>query len=132
MYSFSTELKLAYQDFDDAINVIKAAFVAEKMGIVSEVNVAGIFKKKMDVDYPNYRILGACVAPLAKRVLDANKDAGVLLPCNVVVYEQDDKIMVSFQNPDSISQLADDPAITQVMEDAIALLNKVKARLAAE
>jgi len=129
MYSFSTELKQAHTDFDDALNIIRAAFVAEKMGIVSEINVKGIFKKKLDIDYDDYTILGACMAPLAKRVLDVDINAGVLLPCNVAVRQQNNKIIITFMHPQAISDMVDDPEIAKVANEALQKLEAVKARL---
>jgi len=130
MYAFSEELKLNYSDFEDAVAKVKECLMAEKMGVVSEVNVAGILKAKMDVDYPGYRILGACVPPLAKRVIDADPEGGALLPCNVIVRQEGDKVMVTFMDPKPVLGLAQNAEIDNVVDDAMALLNAVKARLA--
>lgn len=129
MYAFSVEMKLPFNDFQDAVGKVKECLMAEKMGVVSEVNVAGILKAKMAVDYAGYYILGACVAPLAKRVIDADPEAGALLPCNVIVRQDEDKIMVTFMHPNAVLGMAQNAEIEQVAEDAMQMLERVKARL---
>ncbi len=130
MYAFSVELKLSYTDFDDAVAKVKECLMAEKLGVVSDVNVSGILKAKMDVDYPGYRILGACVPPLAKRVIDADSEAGALLPCNVIVRQEGDKVMVTFMDPKPVLGMAHNAAIDQVADEAMQMLEGVKTRLA--
>jgi uncharacterized protein (DUF302 family) len=132
MYAFSLELAIPVTDFDDAVEKVKAALMAEKMGIVSDINVQAIFKAKMDLDIPGYRILGACVAPLAKRVIEIDPDAGALLPCNVVVRATADKrIIVAFMHPQHVLGLAAHPSIDAVAEEALYMLQRVQTRLSA-
>lgn len=131
MYAFNVELGIAFSDFEDAVSKVKEALMAEKMGVVSEVNVSGILKAKMDVDYPQYRILGACVPPLAKQVIDADPDGGALLPCNVIVREAEGgKVVVSFMDPKAVLGLAQNAEIDKVADAATPMLEGVKARLA--
>ncbi len=129
MYAFSVELKQPFKDFDNAVEKVKECLMAEKMGVVSEVNVSGILRAKMALDYPNYRILGACVPALAKRVLDIDPESGALLPCNVIVREEGDIVMVTFMDPRAVLNMANDPDIDRVAEDAMKMLEAVKARL---
>jgi uncharacterized protein (DUF302 family) len=131
MYAFSVELGLPFSGFEEAVAKVKEALLAEKMGVVSEVNVQGILKAKMSLDMPGYLILGACVPPLAKRVIDADPDGGALLPCNVIVREdQAGKVFVVFMDPKPILGLARNAEIDRVATEATEMLNRVKARLA--
>ena len=87
-------------DFDDALAKIPEALKAEGFGVLTEIDVKATLKKKIDVDFRRYRILGACNPPFAHKALQHSLDVGMLMPCNVIVYETDDgKTMVSAVDP---------------------------------
>ena len=88
MYSFSVTLN---RSFDEAVESVTAELMKEGFGILTEIDFAGTIKKKLDIDRPAYKILGACNPPLAHQALQADKQIGLMLPCKFIVYVNDDK-----------------------------------------
>lgn len=110
--------------FDRAVERTKEALAKEGFGILSEIDVKATLRKKLDVDFRPYVILGACNPPMAHRALTAERDIGVLLPCNVVVYAADTegKSVVTAVDPEvSLSRVGN--------EELRPLATDVKARL---
>ncbi|TVZ26851.1 uncharacterized protein (DUF302 family) [Gillisia sp. Hel_I_86] len=86
--------------FEDVIEIVKQELEKEGFGLLTEIDIKPTLKKKLDVDFRNYRILGACNAPFAHKALQAEDKVGTMLPCNVIVQELDKgKIEVAAVNP---------------------------------
>ncbi len=127
MYEFNVTLE---QPFDQAMETVKEALMAEQLGVVSEVDVQAVFKARIDKDIPPYRILGACNPKLADRVLSAEPNAGTLLPCNLILRDRGDgRTMVSFMDPVAVLGLSQSPEVRVVAEEAREKLQRVAQRL---
>lgn len=92
MYGYKKKVLVS---FEKAVERTREELQKEGFGILTEIDVRATLKKKLDVDYYNYIILGACNPPFAYQALQVEKDIGLLLPCNVIVYEQEGEIYVS-------------------------------------
>ncbi len=104
--------------FDEALARVPEALKAEGFGVLTEIDVQATLKKKLDVDFRRYRILGACNPPFAHRALQHSLDVGMLMPCNVVVYETDDgKTVVSAVDPMQTMAAQGDAAIQPLAEE---------------
>ena len=109
--------------FDAAIEKVTAVLQTEGFGVLSDIDVAGKMKEKLGEDMPPYRILGACNPPLAHQAVSAVPDIGLLLPCNVLVREDDAGVVhVSFMDPEAVLSLVGN-------DDVKPLAGEVKARL---
>ena len=127
MYSFSVDVKAS---FDEVIDKVTAALKDEGFGVLTDIDFAGTIKKKLDIDRPAYRILGACNPPLANQAVNADVNAGVLLPCNVVVRDNEDgSCSVVIMDPMAVINLSDNEAVAKVAHEANDRLQRVKAAL---
>ena len=117
--------------FDKAVEKTKAALSAEGFGVLSEIDMQAKLKEKLGVDTKKYLILGACNPPLAYKALQAEPEIGLLLPCNVIVYEgPDGTSVVSAVDPDAMmSVVKESPAIKEVARDAKVRLTRAVASL---
>jgi uncharacterized protein (DUF302 family) len=111
--------------FDEAVEKIRQALADEGFGILTEIDVRATLKKKLDVEYDNYLILGACNPPLAYRALQAEKQVGLLLPCNVIIYEDEGSTFVSAMKPTVAMSMVDNPGLVKIAEQAEQKLKRV-------
>ena len=112
--------------FDEAIDKVTADLQTEGFGVLSDIDVAAKLKEKLDKDMPRYRILGACNPALASQAIEAVPDIGLLLPCNVLVREeQDGTVNVSFMDPISVMSLVDHPGVEPLAGEVRARLERV-------
>jgi uncharacterized protein (DUF302 family) len=93
------ERKEVQVTFENAVEKTRQELQKEGFGVLTEIDVKATLKKKLDVDYDNYIILGACNPQFAHKALQVEKEIGLMLPCNVIVYEQNDKVFVSAIKP---------------------------------
>jgi uncharacterized protein (DUF302 family) len=112
--------------FDEALARVPEALKAEGFGVLTEIDVQATLKKKLDVDFRRYRILGACNPPFAHKALQHSLDVGMLMPCNVIVYETDDaKTVVSAVDPMQTMAAQGDPAMRPLAEQVRQKLQRV-------
>jgi uncharacterized protein (DUF302 family) len=119
-----------HTNFQDALERVTAALKTEGFGVLTEIDVKETLKKKLDVDFRQYKILGACNPPLAYRALQAAPQVGLLLPCNVTVSETDEGIIeVSLVDPLSMLGVVSAPELDAVAQEARQRLERVAAAL---
>ena len=122
-YHTSKTVKFSYED---AINKVTEELKKEGFGILTEIDVKETLKKKIDVDFRKYKILGACNPPLAYKALSAEENIGVMLPCNVIVQEKPDgTVQVSAINPMVAMQSVGNENLKEVASQVSAKLKKV-------
>ncbi|MCZ8209383.1 MAG: DUF302 domain-containing protein [Aquidulcibacter sp.] len=122
-YHFSKTLSLP---FDEAITRVTAALADKGFGVLTTIDVQATMKKKLDVEFRPYTILGACNPQFAYKALQAEDKIGVMLPCNVIVQDKgDDKVEVSAVDPMSSMQAVENPALGDVAATVTGLLREV-------
>lgn len=126
MMSYYTSTILKTKDFDQALERVTAALKAEGFGVLTEIDVQATLKKKIDVDFKKYRILGACSPAYAHKALSQEDKIGVFLPCNVVVEENDNgEIEVSAVNPIASMMAVENEGLGPIAKEIKAKLEKV-------
>ncbi|MGA2466372.1 MAG: DUF302 domain-containing protein [Thermodesulfobacteriota bacterium] len=127
-YAFSTVLKTSYEE---AVSKVIEVLKEEGFGVLTEIDVKSTLKKKLDVDFRKYVILGACNPPYAYRTLQTDLDVGLLLPCNVIVYETDDqKAYISAVNPVAALEVIKSERLRKIAMEVSEKLKKVIERVA--
>lgn len=122
--------KVVDLSFEEAIQRVTEELKKEGFGILTEIDVKATLKKKLDVDFRNYKILGACNPPFAYQALQAERMIGTMLPCNVVVQELNDgKVEVAAVDPIASMQAVENPALAGVAEQVQLKLKAVMDRL---
>jgi len=125
-YGFGKRIDMT---FDDAVERVIDALQAEGFGVLSDIDVAATLKKKLGEDMPPYRILGACNPPLAHRALASEPSIGLLLPCNVIVRQDDaGAVHVEMMDPSAVLELVGNPGVNEI---AIEVQNRLERVLAA-
>jgi uncharacterized protein (DUF302 family) len=129
MIGFTTYLQT---DYNTALKRVTDALKGEGFGVLTEIDVKETLRKKLDVDFRPYKILGACNPPLAHRALTAAPEAGLLLPCNVTVAQADDgRVQVSIVDPLAMMSIVPNDALQPIAQEARQRLNRVIAALEA-
>lgn len=121
-YALRVRLDVPYEQ---AVEKVTAALKEEGFGVLTEIDVKATLKKKLDADFRRYVILGACNPPLAHRALSTELEIGLLLPCNVIVYEEDGGSVVSIVDPISMLGVVESAELEPVASQARARLKRV-------
>ncbi|HEX9251740.1 MAG TPA: DUF302 domain-containing protein [Ignavibacteriaceae bacterium] len=121
-YGFS---KTTDYGFEQAIEKVTEELKKEGFGILTTIDVKDTLKKKIDVDFKKYTILGACNPKLAHGALQVEEELGLLLPCNVIVYEKNDKTVVSIFDPIVMTIVIENPEMKSVAEEVKGKLKRV-------
>lgn len=121
-YALSKTVNLSYEQ---AIEKVTEELKKEGFGVLTEIDVKATLKKKLDVDFRPYKILGACNPPFAYRALQAEEQIGLMLPCNVIVYVNDsNQTVVAAVDPVASMQAVDNPGLGEVAQT---IQNKLKS-----
>jgi len=126
-YAFRARLDVPYEE---ALERIETALEAEGFGILTSVDMKSTLKEKLGAEFRKYRILGVCNPPLAQRALAEDLDAGLVLPCTAVVYEQEGGSSVTIADPMSVVELLGNPDLRPIAEEAHGKLRRALAGLA--
>ncbi|HEY76121.1 MAG TPA: DUF302 domain-containing protein [Thermoflexia bacterium] len=120
--ALQTRLDLPYEQ---AVERVVEALKKEGFGVLTQIDVQATLKKKLGADFRRYVILGACNPPLAHRALQADLKIGLLLPCNVIVYEEGEGSVVAAVDPMSMLGEVEDPELAEVSREARSRLERV-------
>ncbi len=115
--------------FEQTIEKVTEELKKEGFGVLTTIDMKETLKKKIDVDIPRYTILGACNPHFANKALQVEKEIGLLLPCNVLVYEQDGSVTVSAFDPIIMDKIVSNPAIQSISEEVQQRLRRVIAAM---
>jgi uncharacterized protein (DUF302 family) len=125
-YGFSKLVKLPYEE---TIEKVTEELKKEGFGVLTSIDIKDTFKKKLNVEFTRYVILGACNPPFAFKALTAEPEIGLLLPCNVIVYEKGDATTVSIFDPMTMAEVVENERVRPIAEEMKAKLLRVLANL---
>ncbi len=111
--------------FEEAVIKVKEELETEGFGVLTEIDVKATMKKKLNVDYDNYIILGACNPQFAHKALQEEKEIGLLLPCNIIVYEDNSDVYVSAILPSSAMSIVESTKLAEISKDVEKSLKSV-------
>jgi uncharacterized protein (DUF302 family) len=121
-YGYKREIAIS---FEDAVKRLREELPKEGFGVLTEIDVKATLKKKLDADFDNYVILGTCNPPFAYRALQADKDIGLLLPCNIIVYEDSGQTYISAIVPTVAMSMVENEGLAGIAVEVEAKLKKV-------
>ena len=122
MYGYKKQVKLSYEK---AVARVKEELVKEGFGVLTEIDVKATLKKKLNVEFEEYVILGACNPPFAYQALKVVKDAGLMMPCNVIIYVEKGQTFVEAAMPTLLMNLIQNDQLKPTAEQVEAKLKKV-------
>jgi uncharacterized protein (DUF302 family) len=125
-YGFTQELDMS---FEAALEKVKARLKDEGFGVLTTIDVQEKFREKLDVDFKKYVILGACNPGMAHQALEAEENIGLMLPCNVIVYEKASKTLVAAIRPTVAMRMIDNADLQRVAEKVEQSLQKIVGSL---
>ena len=123
-YGFSKSVDMT---FDEAVEKVTAELQKEGFGVLTTIDVKETLKQKLNVDFKKYKILGACSPTFAYMALSAEEEIGLLLPCNVIVYEKNGKSVVAAFDPMAMTRVMENAAIEPIATEVKQRLERVIA-----
>jgi len=121
-YAFRAQLELSYEE---ALEKIDVALKTEGFGILTSLDMQATLREKLGLEFRKYNILGVCKPSLAQRALSQDLEAGLVLPCTVVIYEEDGRASISIADPMAVIDLLGNPVLRPIAEEAQGRLKRV-------
>ena len=121
-YSFTKELNTG---FDKAVKHVTESLKKEGFGVLTTIDVKEKFKEKLGIDFKKYLILGACNPANAHQAIEAEENIGLMLPCNVIVYEKDDKVVVAAIKPTVAMKMIENEPLNKIAEEVESKIKRV-------
>ena len=121
-YGFSKSVRMGYEE---TIEKVREELIKEGFGVLTSIDVKETMKNKINVDFKKYIILGACNPSLAHKALEADEELGLLLPCNIIVYEKENNTVVSVFNPLLMTEIMNKKELHSIAEQVKIKLERV-------
>ncbi len=122
VYGFIKKLNLS---FDEALKKVEDELKKEGFGILNRIDVKGKFKEKLGIDFPRYQILGACNPKMAHKAISVEFNVGLLLPCNVIVYEKEKSVWVGIIKPTQAMNMIQNDKLKKIAKEVEEILKKI-------